>query len=135
MRADAVRTISALRAAVFAAGLSAALAVVITPALPGSLEQGAQIGTTQLTSSRAAAAVLVSLLCGGALALYLYLFQPRGLGGKRRLALLATAVVVSLAASRLFLSITLPDHHRLYLPYVLPVGAAPMLIATLLDEG
>src|ERR1051325_4148090 len=102
MRPDAVRAISPLRAAVFAAGLSGALALVVAPALPGSLQQGGQIVTNQLTRSNGAAAVLLSLLCGGALALYLYLFQPRGLGGRRRLALLAIAIVISLGASRLF---------------------------------
>jgi cyclic-di-AMP phosphodiesterase PgpH len=44
-------------------------------------------------------------------------------------------VVLWVAGAKVFLSLTLPDDERLYLSYMLPVAAAPMLIATLLDGG
>src|SRR3990170_2306575 len=49
--------------------------------------------------------------------------------------MLALLVIVWVVAAKFFLSITLPDDERLFLSYMLPVAASPMLIATLLDDG
>jgi putative nucleotidyltransferase with HDIG domain len=46
-----------------------------------------------------------------------------------------TLIIVWVAAAKIFLSITLPDEDRLFLAYILPVAAAAMLTATLLDSG
>ncbi|MHC4481006.1 MAG: HDIG domain-containing metalloprotein [Planctomycetota bacterium] len=122
------RTVSPLRATLFAVGLSVALIFVISPNVPGSGEGG--VGGEDV-----AAAAMISLLAGGTLGLYLYLFQPQELNTMARLLMLALLVLVWVAAAKFFLSITLPDDKRLYLSYMLPVAAAPMIIATLLDAG
>ena len=122
------RAVSPLRATLFAVGLSVALIFVVSPSVPGSAEGG--IGGDDV-----AAAAMISLLAGGALGLYLHLFQPRELNSVLRLSMLALLTVVWVAAAKFFLSITLPDNDRLFLSYMLPVAASPMLIATLLDDG
>ncbi|HSP55896.1 MAG TPA: HDIG domain-containing protein, partial [Dehalococcoidia bacterium] len=81
------------------------------------------------------AAVLAAVVGAGALALYLYLFQPPQVHGAPRLFMVGMLVLFWVAAAKIFLSLTLPDSDRLYLGYILPVAAAPMLIATLLDGG
>jgi cyclic-di-AMP phosphodiesterase PgpH len=78
-------------------------------------------------------AFLVALLGAGALGLYLYLFQPPEVVGVRRLVMVGLLVVLWVAAAKVFFSLTLPDSDRLYLGYMLPIAAAPMLIAALLD--
>src|SRR5438270_7119562 len=105
MAAGSERSISPLRAVVFAVGLTIALILVVSPALPGSVQAGGRLITNQLSRGDGAAAVLVSLLAGVALGLYLYLFQPRGLDTRRRLGMLAVVIVVWLAAAKVFLSI------------------------------
>ena len=67
------------------------------------------------------------------LALYLYLFQPKAVNNLPRLFMIGLLTVLWVAAAKVFLSLTLPDGDRLYLGYMLPIAAAPMLIATLLD--
>ncbi|MEE8347742.1 MAG: HDIG domain-containing metalloprotein [Dehalococcoidia bacterium] len=122
------RVISPLRATLFAVSLGVALVFVVSPNVPGSAQGG--IGGDDV-----AAATMISLLAGGALGLYLYLFQPRELNSVLRLFMLALLTVIWVAAAKFFLSITLPDDDRLFLSYMLPVAASPMLIATLLDDG
>src|SRR5439155_1607044 len=81
----------------------------------------------------AAAAVIVGIIGASLLALYLYLFQPREVNTLARLVMVGLLVFLWVAAAKVFLSVTLPDNDRLYLGYILPVGSAGMLIATLLD--
>ncbi|MCH8920710.1 MAG: HDIG domain-containing protein [Chloroflexi bacterium] len=125
---QARRTISPLRATLFALGLGVALSFVISPSVPGSADRG--IGGDDV-----AAAVMISLLAAGGLGLYLYIFQPKELNTALRLFMVALLVVIWMAAAKFFLATTLPDSDRLYLSYMLPVAALPMLIATLLDGG
>jgi putative nucleotidyltransferase with HDIG domain len=108
-------------AALFAVGLSAALAAVAFP-----------LGASRLDK---AAAVILAVISGGALALHAYVFQPRSLERVRRLVMLALLVAVSAAGAKLFLSIVFADQGRRYLPYLLPLAATPMLVATLLETG
>src|SRR2546425_7563932 len=82
-----------------------------------------------------AAAVIIGVIGASLLALYLYLFQPREVNNLARLVMLGLLVFLWVAAAKVFLSVTLPDNDRLYLGYILPVGSAGMLIATLLDGG
>jgi putative nucleotidyltransferase with HDIG domain len=82
-----------------------------------------------------AAAVMIGVIGASLLALYLYLFQPREVNNLARLVMLGLLVFLWVAAAKVFLSVTLPDNDRLYLGYILPVGSAGMLIATLLDGG
>src|SRR4030066_67137 len=74
-----------------------------------------------------AVALLAALLGATALAGYLYLFQPKEASSPPRLLLLALLVVLWALAARLFLAQVLPDNDRLYLAYILPVAAAPMV--------
>ena len=89
----------------------------------------------RLSGGDAAAAVIVALLGGTSLGLYLYLFQPKEVNTARRLAMVGLLLVLWVAAAKVFLTLTLPDQERLFLGYMLPVAAVPMLIATLLDGG
>jgi len=89
----------------------------------------------EMSFGGAFAAVLAGILGGGVLGLYLYLFQPSQVAGVPRLFMVGMLVLFWVAAAKVFLSLTLPDSDRLYLGYILPIAAAPMLIATLLDGG
>jgi putative nucleotidyltransferase with HDIG domain len=82
-----------------------------------------------------AAAVIVSILGSAMIALYLYLFQPREVNNLARMIMVGLLVFLWVAGAKVFLSQTLPDDDRLYLGYILPIAAAGMLIATLLDGG
>jgi len=82
-----------------------------------------------------AAAAIISILGASMIALYLYLFQPREVNTLARLVMVGLLVFLWVAAAKVFLSATLPDDDRLYLGYILPIAAAGMLIATLLDGG
>ncbi len=112
------------------------------------IEKGDAISETQLERIReagllenkvegadVAAAVIVAVLGGALLGLYVYLFQPKEVNNLARLIMVGLLVVLWVAAAKVFLSLTLPDNDRLYLGYILPVAAAPMLVATLLDGG
>ena len=118
------RPISPLQAFLFGLGVSLALIFILFPASDGSL-----------AADDVAAAVLIALLSGSALAFYLYLFQPREVSNPWRLAMVGLVVILWVLAAKVFLSLTLPDNDRLFLAYMLPVAAAPMLVATLLDGG
>jgi putative nucleotidyltransferase with HDIG domain len=83
----------------------------------------------------AVGAALIAVLAGALLGLYLYLFQPREVNTVPRLFMLGLLIVLWVAAAKVFLSITLPDQDRLYLGYILPVAALPMLVSTLLEGG
>ncbi|MDO8612419.1 MAG: HDIG domain-containing protein [Dehalococcoidia bacterium] len=126
-------TVSPLRATLFAVGVSLALIFVIFPTLPGSAEVGGRLVENHLHGEDVAATVIISLIAGGALGVHLYIFQPRELNTVLRLFMLALLIVVWVAAAKFFLAATLPDDDRLYLSYMLPVAASPMLIATLLE--
>src|SRR3989454_12080146 len=82
-----------------------------------------------------AAAVMIGVIGASLLALYLCPFQPREINHLGRLVMVGLLVFLWVAAAKVFLSVTLPDNDRLYLGYILPVGSAGMLIATLLDGG
>ena len=97
--------------------------------------QAAGLLDNRLQGEEVAAAVIFALLGGAGLALYLYLFQPREVNNLPRLAMVGMLMVLWVAGAKVFLSLTLPDEDRLFLSYKLPIAAAPMLIATLLDAG
>jgi putative nucleotidyltransferase with HDIG domain len=81
------------------------------------------------------AAVFMGAIGGAFLALYIYLFHPAEVNNTRRLVMVGMLVVLWVGAAKVFLSLCLPDSDRLYLSHMLPLAAAPMLIATLLDGG
>ncbi|HXG42043.1 MAG TPA: HDIG domain-containing protein [Dehalococcoidia bacterium] len=127
--------ITSHQAAAFALLLAAALALVLVPVPPGTLRLGDTVVENRLTAQGTAAAALAAALAGASLGSYLYVFQPRELRGPWRLAVLGALVVLWTAAAKVFLSLTLPDGDRLFLRYMLPLAAAPMLVASLLDGG
>jgi putative nucleotidyltransferase with HDIG domain len=88
-----------------------------------------------ITASGTAAAIVFAILGAAGLALYLYLFQPQEVNTVPRIVMVGLITVLWVAGAKVFLSLTLPDNDRLYLSYMLPIAAAPMLIATLLDGG
>jgi putative nucleotidyltransferase with HDIG domain len=79
--------------------------------------------------------MLVAALAGAFTGLYLWLFQPREVNTNRRLLMYGLLVVLWVAGAKVFLAQTLPDSDRLFLGYMLPIAAGPMLIAALLDAG
>src|SRR5688572_7571033 len=87
--------VSALSAALFSVGLSGALGLVVFPFGGRGLE--------------IAASVILAVVCGGALGLHAYVFQPPTLDRARRLLMLALLVALSAAGAKLFLSIVLAD--------------------------
>lgn len=89
----------------------------------------------RLTLGGAAAGLIMGVLSGVFLGLYVYLFQPKEVNTVPRLVMVGLIFVLWVAAARVFLSLTLPDDDRLFLGYILPIAAAPMLLATLLDGG
>lgn len=97
--------------------------------------KGAGLLDNKLDLTDVAAAVLIGALGGAFLALYVYLFQPAEVNNTRRLFMVGMLVVLWVAGAKVFLSLCLPDSDRLYLSYMIPIAAAPMLIATLLDGG
>ena len=105
---------------------------VISAQVMQDLRDAGLVGAS-LGGDDVAAAVLAALLGAAALAGYLYLFQPKEASSPPRLLLLALLVVLWALAARLFLAQVLPDNDRLYLAYILPVAAAPMVVASLLD--
>ena len=80
-----------------------------------------------------AAAALLALLGGVAAGAYLLAAQPRSLGTPRRMALFALLLILPSLAARVALPLALPDHDRHFLAYALPLAAAPMTAAVLLD--
>jgi putative nucleotidyltransferase with HDIG domain len=88
-----------------------------------------------ITFSGTVAAIVFSVISAAGLGLYLYLFQPREVNNPGRLIMVGLLTVLWVAGAKVFLSLTLPDNDRLYLSYMLPVAAAPMIIAALLDGG
>jgi cyclic-di-AMP phosphodiesterase PgpH len=122
---------------VFAVGLALALTLILSGLPAGGAaavtEGAAQARPVSLLDRSAAA--LLSLMAASALALHAYLFLPRAFTNFRRMFLLALVVVLWLTVGKLFLSVTLPDHNHRYLAFMLPMAAAPMLVACLLDLG
>jgi putative nucleotidyltransferase with HDIG domain len=97
--------------------------------------KGAGLLDNKLDLADVAAAVLIGALGGAFMALYLYLFRPAEVNSTRRLVMVGLLVALWVAGAKVFFSLCLPDSDRLYLSYMIPIAAAPMLIATLLDGG
>ena len=119
-------------------GVSAALTLVLGFVPQGGAAGGLDVGAAAQKTTHAinlTAAAVMSLMAAGSMGLYAYLYQPQALRTWRRLLLLAVLVVLWMAVAKLFLAVTLPDLNRRYLAFMLPMAAAPMLIAALLETG
>jgi cyclic-di-AMP phosphodiesterase PgpH len=97
--------------------------------------KGAGLLDNSLGLTDFAAAAIVGGLGGAFMALYLYYFQPAEVNSVRRLVMVGLLITLWVAGAKVFFSLALPDSDRLYLSYMLPVAAAPILLATLLDGG
>lgn len=76
---------------------------------------------------------IVSAVVAMCLAAYLFVMQPRGIHSERHLLALALVVAGPLLVAKFYLPLVLPDEHRYFLAFILPVAAAPILIAALLE--
>ncbi len=94
-----------------------------------------QVGllTPRLEWDRLTAAIVMALLSAAVLALYVWLFPAGPLTSERRMVLLALMIAVPVLLARMYFSLVLPDESGRFLAYFLPMAAAPMLVATLLD--
>jgi len=110
------------------------------------VSRGSVIGSSELEALReadllsphlrwdtGAAAAIVALMAGGFLGAYLYLFQPAGVHSNRHLLMVVLVMVVPVLVAKLYLPLILPDESRHFLAYMLPLAAAPMLLAALLE--
>lgn len=86
-----------------------------------------------ISSSDALASALVAGLVGAAVSGYLLVGQPAMLGTVRRLGLLAVLLLLPALGLKTMFGTSLPDTDGRYLAYLIPVAAAPMAAAVLLD--
>jgi|CXWL01.1.fsa_nt_gi putative nucleotidyltransferase with HDIG domain len=80
-----------------------------------------------------AAAGLLAVLAAALVAGYLFVTQPRGIHSERHLIVLALLTAAPILIVKLYLPIVMPDDQRTFLPYILPLAAAPILVAALLE--
>ena len=80
-----------------------------------------------------AATALIAVMAAAASGGYLFVVQPRALGTLRRLALFALLLVIPVLAAKFTFPLVLPDDGRHFLPYAVPLAAAPIAAAVLLD--
>ena len=80
-----------------------------------------------------AAAAIIALMAGIFLGAYLYLFQPPSVHSNRHLLMVMLVVAVPVLVAKLYFPLIFPDESRHFLAYMLPLAAAPMLLATLLE--
>jgi len=79
------------------------------------------------------AVAIVAGVAAFAVSGYLFVMQPRGITSERHLIALALVMMVPLMVAKFFLPLVIPDDSRHFLAYILPVAAAPILIAALLE--
>ena len=99
------------------------------------LLDAAGLNAAEVRAGDILAAAVVSLLCGAALGAWLAVAQPPALAGARRLALFALLLLGPAVAVKFALPLVLPDLDRRFLAYALPLAAAPIVAAVLLDLG
>jgi hypothetical protein len=80
-----------------------------------------------------AAAAILAAAVAAAVAAYLLVLRPRGITSERHLIALALVMSVPLLVAKFYLPVVLPDEHRYFLAFILPVATAPILIAALLE--
>jgi hypothetical protein len=80
-----------------------------------------------------AAAAILAAAVAAAVAAYLFVLRPRGITSERHLIALALVMSAPLLVAKFYLPLVLPDEHRYFLAFILPVATAPILIAALLE--
>ena len=81
------------------------------------------------------ATLLFAVLVGAALPAYLAALRHPLLESTRRMVLLAVLLLAPAAIVKFALPVVLPDLQRHFLAYAIPIAAAPILVAVLLDVG
>ncbi|HEY8173706.1 MAG TPA: hypothetical protein VIH21_11525, partial [Dehalococcoidia bacterium] len=79
------------------------------------------------------AVIIVASVAAMALAALLLVLQPRGITTERQMIALALVTMLPLLVAKFYLPLVMPDDSRHFLAFILPVAAAPILIAALLD--
>lgn len=79
------------------------------------------------------AAVIIAMAAAAAVTGYLFVMQPRGITSERHLIALGIVVALPVLVAKFYLPLVLPDEHRYFLAYMLPLAATPILIAALLE--
>ncbi len=79
------------------------------------------------------AVIIVASVAAMALAALLLVLQPRGSTTARQMSALALVTMLPLLVAKFYLPLVMPDDSRHFLAFILPVAAAPILIAALLD--
>ncbi len=96
-------------------------------------EAGLRVDGVRFTDILAAA--LLASVAGMAVGGYAIVAQPPSLASSRRIALLVLLLVLPSLGLKFTLPVLLPDQDRHFLSYALPLAAAPMAAAVLLDVG
>lgn len=80
--------------------------------------------------------VAVAIICAAAAAAvagFLFVTQPGGVNSERHLISLALVIALPLLAAKFYVPLVIPDEDRYFLAFILPLAAAPILVAALLD--
>jgi putative nucleotidyltransferase with HDIG domain len=77
---------------------------------------------------------LLSLVAALSIGAYLFYMQPPTLASDRRIMMVLIVVSATVLAAKLYLPEVLPDTDRRFLMFILPVAAAPMLVAALFED-
>lgn len=96
-------------------------------------EAGLQVDGVRVRDVLAVA--LLAAVVGTAVGGYVLVTQPASLASARRVTLLVLLLVLPAFGMKLALSVVLPDQDRHFVAYALPIAAAPMAAAVLLDVG
>jgi putative nucleotidyltransferase with HDIG domain len=99
------------------------------------LIERAGLWTDRVRAEHVAAVALLTLLVGAAVGGYATVVRPRVLADPRRAALFVGLLTLPALGLKLVMPAFLPDHDRHFLAYALPLAAAPMVAAVLLDFG
>jgi putative nucleotidyltransferase with HDIG domain len=99
------------------------------------LLERAGLWTDTLRVEHVGAAALLALIAGVAIGGYAAVATPLALVDVRRRALLVGLIALPMLVVKLVLPLLVPDHDRQFLAYALPLAAAPLLAAVLLDIG
>ncbi|MDP6605751.1 MAG: HDIG domain-containing protein [Dehalococcoidia bacterium] len=102
---------------------------------PEDIERLDELGlrTSGLRLSTLAATALIAGMVGVAGGGYLFVVQPGAVASFRRLVLFGLLMLVPMAASKFAFTLLLPDLDRQFLAYAVPLAAAPIAAAVLLD--
>lgn len=80
-----------------------------------------------------AAVAIIAAVAAAVMALYIWHFPTRGVTSERNLLLLVIVIAGPVLLAKLYFSLVLPDEEGRFLAYFLPLAAAPMLVAALLE--